>query len=349
MKKILVFALTIAVVLSMTACGGSGNSAEPEEDVYSKLEAVELIGADSTGVGSAGQLFGQYFTQRVFEITGGKLSVDYHPNGELVGDLGLIRMMKTNQIQVVVCQTAPMVSFVPEMAVFDLPMVFFEYDGDRIDAVLNGQNEFTARLSDAYEDGGFHLLGFLQDGTYRLTSANRALNTLEDFKGLRIRTMENTNQMAFWSALGAMPAPLPWADVPDALRNGRVDAQENAADTIFSASLQDVQHYLAYTNHMLYCNQICISKEAWDSLDPAYQAAIEQAAAEAIEYVRPLLAEVDRFFKQKLTETGMTVIEYDVSFYDSILALDGVKALYEDIDKNQTNGLGTILEGELNK
>ena len=349
MKTILVYALTIAVVLSMAACGGAGNSAEPEENVYSKLEAVELIGADSTGVGSAGQLFGQYFAQRVFEITGGKLSVDYHPNGELVGDLGLIRMMKANQIQVVVCQTAPMVSFVPEMAVFDLPMVFFKYDGDRIDAVLNGQNDFTAILSDAYEDAGFHLLGFLQDGTYRLTTANRALNTLEDFEGLSIRTMENSNQMAFWSALGAMPAPLPWADAPDALRNGQVDAQENAADTIFSASLQDVQHYLAYTNHMLYCNQICISKEAWDSLDPAYQAAIEQAAAEAIEYVRPLLAEVDRYFKQKLAEAGMTVIEYDASFYDRILALDSVKALYENIDKNQTNGLGTLLEGELNK
>ena len=108
----------------MAACGGAGNSAEPEENVYSKLEAVELIGADSTGVGSAGQLFGQFFAQRVLEITGGKLSVDYHPNGELVGDLGLIRLMKANQIQVVVCQTAPMVSFIPEMAVFDLPMVF---------------------------------------------------------------------------------------------------------------------------------------------------------------------------------------------------------------------------------
>ena len=348
MKKIMVFVLTIAVVLSMAACGGTGNSAETEENVYSKLEPVVLIGADSTGVGSAGQLFGQYFAQRVLEITEGKLSVNYHPNGELVGDLDLIRLMKANQIQVVVCQTAPMVSFVPEMAAFDLPMVFFKYDGDTIDAAINGKNDFTARLSKAYENAGLHLLGFLQDATYRLTTSNTALSTLEDFKGLRIRTMENSNQMAFWSALGAVPTPLPWADVPDALRNGQVEAQENAADTIFSASLQDVQHYLAYTNHMLYCNQICISKAAWDSLDPAYQAAIEQAAAEAVEYVQPLLAEVDRYHKQKLAEAGMTIIEYDAAFYESILDLPGVQALYADIDR-QTGGLGTLLMGELNK
>ena len=347
MKKSLVFALALAIVFSLAACGG-GNT-EADENIYAKLDPVELVGADSTGMGTAGQLFGQYFAQRVLEITEGKLSIDYHPNGELGGDLDLIRQMQSNKIQVVVCQTAPMVSFVPEMAVFDLPLVFAEYDGDKIDSVLNGENEFRARLSAGYEDSGFHLLGFLQNGTYRLTTSNRALNTLEDFKGLRIRTMENSNQMAFWTALGATPTPMAWAQVYDALRNGSIEAQENAADTIFGGSLQEVQSYLACTDHLLYCNQICISKAAWDSLDPAYQAAIEQAAAEAIEYIRPLMVEVDRYHKQMLVESGMTMIEYDNSIYESVLALDGVKALYDNINNNQINGLGTLLVEELNK
>ena len=346
MKKSLAFALTLAIVLTLAACGGG--SSEAEENVYSKLEPVELIGADSTGVGTAGQLFGQYFAQRVLEITEGKLSVDYHPNGELGGDLDLIRQMKANKIQVVVCQTAPMVSFVPEMAVFDLPMVFAEHDGDKIDAVLNGSGDFRDRLSKGYEAAGLHLLGFLQNGTYRLTTANRKLTSLEDFKGLRVRTMENTNQMAFWTALGATPTPLPWAQVYGALQKGSIEAQENAADTIFGGSLQEVQQYLACTDHLLYCNQICINKAAWDSLAPAYQEAIRQAAAEAVEYMRPLMAEVDRYHKQKLTESGMVLIEYDDDFYAGVLALDGVQALYKSID-SQTKGLGTLLADELNK
>ena len=110
-----------------------------------------------------------------------------------------------------------------------------------------------------------------------------------------------------------------------------------------------MQSYLACTDHLLYCNQICISKAAWDSLDPAYQAAIEQAAAEAIEYIRPLMVEVDRYHKQMLVESGMTMIEYDNSIYESVLALDGVKALYDNINNNQINGLGTLLVEELNK
>ena len=348
MKKILSFALVLVFVLSLAACGDKSEQPSDDLSVYADLEPVELIGADTTATGSAGQLFGMYFAQRVLEITEGKLSIDYHPNGELGGDLDLIRQMKANKIQIVVCQTAPVVSFVPAMAVFDLPMVFSEYDADRIDAVLNGENDFTARLAKAYEDAGLHLLGFLQDGTYRLTTSNRPLNTLDDFKGLRIRTMENSNQMAFWTALGANPTPLAWADVYDALESVRVDAQENAVDTISGASLQNVQQYLSCTNHILYCNQICISKAAWDSLDPAYQAAIQQAASEAIEYMRPLLVEADRYHKQKLTENGLTLIEYDAAFYESILNLPGVQALYKDID-TQTDGLATILYEELNK
>lgn len=347
MKKILAFALALAVVLSLAACGAS--KAEDEKNPYSNLQAVELIAADSTSEGTAGQLFGQYFAQRVLEITEGKLSVDYHPNGKLGGDLDLIRQMKENKIQIVVCQTAPMVSFVPEMAVFDLPMVFAEYDGDQIDSVINGRNDFRVKLNEGYEDSGLHLLGFLQNGTYRLTTANRDLSTLEDFKGLRIRTMENSNQMAFWSALGAKPVPLAWAEVYEALREGRIEAQENAADTCYGASVQDVQEYLACTDHILYCNQICMSKEAWDSLAPAYQAAVEQAVAEAVAYMRPLMKEVDRYHKQKLVEGGMKLIEYDESFYESILALDSVKAMYDNIDKNQSDGLGTVLVTELQK
>lgn len=347
MRKILAFTLAFVLLFSMAACAAAETGTDSY--AYANLKPVELIGADSTGKGAAGQIFGEYVAQRVSEITGGKLTIDYHPNGDLGGDADLIRQMQANDIQLVVCQPAPIVSFIPEMAVFDLPMVFSKYDGDTIDGVLNGENEFSTALGVAYEKADLHLLGFLQNATYRLTTANRNLATLDDFKALQIRTMENSNHMAFWTAIGAEPTPLAWAEVYIALQNGTIDAQENAADTCVGASFQEVQKYLACTNHILYCNQICMSQEAWESLDPAYQAAIEQAVADAIAYMRPQLEQIDLDNKQKLVDGGMTLIEYEADFYDSILALDSVQAVYTDIDNNQVNGLGTLLVNELSK
>lgn len=353
MKKFLAMLLALAMCLVLVACGG-GTTTEPDtqEDTqteagpYDALDPVELIGADSTGKGAAGQIFGEYVASRVAEITGGKLTIDYHPNGDLGGDADLLRQMQSNDIQLVVCQTAPTVSFIPEMAVFDLPMSFAKFDGDKIDSVLNGDNAFTAALGKAYEAQSLHLLGFLQNATYRLTTANEDLSTMDGFKGLQIRTMENANHMAFWQAIGAEPTPLAWAEVYISLQNGTIDAEENAADTCVGANFQEVQKYLACTNHILYCNQICINKEAYESLDPAYQAALDQAVADAIAYMRPQLEKIDKDNKQILVDGGMTLIEYDAAFYDNILNMDGVKALYTKID-GDTNGLANLLMGAL--
>ncbi len=360
MKKLLSIVLTVLLVLGLVACSSktaetttpapaANNTTTTTNDPYADLAAVELIGADSTGKGAAGQIFGEYVAKRVSEITGGKLTIDYHPNGDLGGDADLLRQAQAGDIAIVVCQTAPIVSFIPEMAVFDLPMVFSKYDGDKINSVLNGSNDFNTAIGAAYEKADLHLLGFLQNATYRLTTANRDLKTLEDFAGMQIRTMENKNHMAFWSAIGAEPTPLAWAEVYIALQQGTIDAEENAADTCVGANFQEVQKYLACTNHILYCNQICINKDTYNSLAPAYQAALNQAVTEALEYMRPQLAQIDKDNKQILVNGGMTLIEYDAAFYDNILNLDAVKALYTDIDTNQINGLGTLLQNELAK
>ena len=204
MKKFLATLLALTMMMALVACGGgsgsSGSSSSAPADsgsssstpapaapaapsdtgAYDSLDPVELIGADSTGKGAAGQIFGEYVAQRVDEITGGKLTIDYHPNGDLGGDADLLRQTQSNDIQIVVCQTAPTVSFIPEMAVFDLPMAFAKYDGDTIDNVLNGSNDFTAALGQAYEAQNLHLLGFLQNATFRLTSSNKDLKSLAD-------------------------------------------------------------------------------------------------------------------------------------------------------------------------
>ena len=140
--------------------------------------------------------------------------------------------------------------------------------------------------------------------------------------------MENANHMAFWAAIGAEPTPLAWPEVYFALQSGTIAAQENAADTCVGANFQEVQKYLACTNHILYCNQICMSKQAWDELDPAYQAALTQAVNEAIAEMRPQLESIDQENKQKLADGGMTIIEYSDDFFDDFLAVQGVQDLY---------------------
>ncbi len=336
-----IMASALAASLTVFACGFA--MAAPDPASFKDLDSVELIGADTSSKGAVGQLFGEAVAKKVSEYTGGKLTIDYHPNGDLGGDEDLLRQMQANDIQIVVCQTAPIVPFIPEMAVFDLPMVFSKYDADVIDKVLNDESsEFRAGLNAVYEKAGYHYLGIVQSSTYRLTTANTKLNTLADFKGLKIRTMSNSNHMAFWTAIGAEPTPLAFGELYFALQSGTVAAEENAADTILNGNFHEVQSTLACTNHILYANQICINKEAYDELDPAYQEVLALAVKDAIAEIRPQIADIDTNAKKTMADKGVTIIEYDNAFFDELLGLDSVKALYSDID-GQTGGLGSLL------
>lgn len=365
MKRMIALTLAASMAVCMTACGGSDNqtqttsaagsaekTANTESDSgsssndYSSLEPVELILADSAAKGAAGSTFDDLVAQKVSEITGGKLTMDEHLNGDLGNDVDLIRQMQSGDIDIVGCQVAPLVSFVPEIAIFDLPMVFAQTDGDKIDEVLNGDSETHQKLSEAYETANFHLLGFLQNATFRLTTSNKDISTLDDFKGLKIRTMENANHMAFWTAIGASSTPLAWAEVYISLQNGAIDAEENAADTIVGSNLFEVQKYIGCTNHILYLNQLSMNKDSWNNLDPLYQKALNQAVEEAIAEMRPELLQIDTDNKKICEEKGMTIITYDDDFFNEVLNLQGVKDLYESINKD-TNGLASIMQEEL--
>ena len=363
MKKVVALMLAAVMALSMTACGGDAEettTAAPAETTTAaaggeettaapaELEAIELIGGDNASVGAAAQLYGEAFCAKLEELSGGLITVNYQPNGALGSDTDQQQQMLDGDMDFVICQTAQTTGFVPEVAIFDLPMVFAKYDAAKIGSVLN-EGAFYDAISACYEAKGMKILHFLQGGTFRETTSNVEIRDLAGFEGLQIRTMENANHMAFWEALGAAPTPLTWGEVYITLQNGGLDAQENATDTCKGANFHEVQDYLIRTRHILYCNQLIFSAEKYNSLPAEYQAWIDQAAAESAVEIEAQLATIDADSAAALVEGGMEEITFEPAFIDEILALEGVQALYADIDGQVGGGLVQLLQDELAK
>lgn len=342
---LILFSVLMGILLCfmLVGCGGE-NSTENETNnneaaaEYADLESVNLLLASGAPVDNIGDVWQKSIAENVSEITGGKLTIEYHGNSELGGDADIFRQLQSGDIQMVAAQPSSVVPYVGEAGCFDLPMAFVGYDAETIDAVLNGDNEFTQALDSAYEENGFVNLGFVQDATFRITTSNVPLNTLEDYKGLQIRTMQSANSIAFWEALGAAPTPLDFSEVYISLQNGTIDAQENPTDTIVGSSIQEVQKYYENTNHTLSTYNMVMNKEAWDSLDPKYQEALVEAIAMATEETMATQPDREAAATQTMKDAGMQEIVYDDSFYEEVLNLDGVKKIYSDISA-QTNGL----------
>ena len=339
LKKIISVILVLLMSLfSLSACGASNQS--------NAAAVIGLIGADSSGKGAAAEQLGKLIEETLNNDPSNGINVKHYPGGELGGDADLLRQVKDGDISYIICQPAPAVSFIPELAVFDAPMAFSDLSAEEISAVLNGPSDFNDAIKEAAAQAGYQLLGFMQGGTFRLTTAHKPLSALEDFAHLQIRTMENNNHMQFWKAIGAEPTPLAWAEVYFALQSGTIDAQENAADTCLGANFQEVQEYLCCTNHILYVNVVLMNKALYDSLSSEKQVALTAAVSGGIETMSLNLSQIDLDSKEDLIDGGMTLIEYGSDFFDRIRSLDSVKELYTSID-SQTDGLLSVLTESL--
>ena len=73
---------------------------------------------------------------------------------------------------------------------------------------------------------------------------------MADFKGQKIRTMENSYHMDFWKKLKASPTPMSFSEVYIGLQQGTIDAQENPYEVIVSNKLYEQQDYVVETNHL---------------------------------------------------------------------------------------------------
>ena len=336
MKKYLMLALVFVLALSTVMAGGGKDSGTQSQTggsgPYASLPPVKLIYGNGAANGAAGDLWGIDFCERVAAITGGKLTVDYFGNSQLGVDSELQQQMLAGDIDIVSCQPAQTTSFVPEVAVFDLPMVFAKYNAKAIDKALN-DSSFTRLINDGYGKKGMTCLGFLQGGTFRETTSNREIRTLSNFSGLKIRTMDSKYHLMFWRALGANPTPLAFTELYMSLQQGVVEAQENANDTNVSSQFFEVQKYLVNTHHILYLNQFLINKSKFDSLAPEYQQAIRQAVTEATAKLAPDMQKINDDNKAIMIQRGMTSIEFQPSFIDEVVtkADEVYRAIREEI------------------
>lgn len=228
------------------------------------------------------QIFAEKFAEEVSDLSNGKMKIQVYANSTLGGDRDLLETCADGDIPFVVQNTAPQVSFMSDLAVFDLPCVFDSLDDCRkkID-----DPQFNSLISDVYTEGGYHLLGMADQG-FRVMSTNKPVNSLADFKGQKIRTMENSYHLAFWKALGANPTPMSFSEVYIGLQQHTIDAQENPYEVIVSNNLYEQQDYVVETNHLPHLISLIVNDGFFKDLPEDEQEIMTEAAQLATEYAR---------------------------------------------------------------
>ena len=191
----------------------------------------------------------------------------------------------------------------PLMDAFVLPYIF--QNKEHTYAVLEGDvgRGFANQLSDAT---GVNLLTYGFVGHRDFYNSLRAVNTPDDMAGLKIRVPKNSVMIDTFTAFGAAPIPLAWADTPTALQTGAVDGADNGTSFIKSQKFYEIAKYLTILEHFSYFSPLLASSRLMGRLDEDQRAAVMKAAAEAGIYHRDTMgAQVDEIRRFLADEGGM--------------------------------------------
>ena len=312
------------VILFFSFCLLAGCQRREEEGVQRYAWPLATASPEDTVT----QIYAEEFAAAVENLSDGKMKIQVYPNSTLGGDRELLETCADGDIPFVIQNTAPQVGFMPDLAIFDTPCLF-----DTIEEARAAVDDpvFYNLLESVYTEGGYKLLGYADQG-FRVMSTNKKVESLNDFKGQKIRTMENSYHMDFWKSLKASPTPMTFSEVYIGLQQGTIDAQENPYEVIVSNRLYEQQDYVVETNHLPHFISLIVSDDFYQELPKEKQEIIKAAAETAKEAARKASDEriADKIEEIENSGTEIVVLTEEVKEKMREAALP----VYEEIRKN---------------
>jgi tripartite ATP-independent transporter DctP family solute receptor len=219
----------------------------------------------------------------VRQKTSGRINMKLYPGVSLVaGDQTReFTAIRQGVIDMAVGSTINWSPQIKELNLFSLPFLMPDYAA--IDALTQGQvgKDIFARL----EKAGVVPLAWGENGFREVTNSKRELRKPADFKGLKFRVVGSPLFLDTFSALGANPTQMSWADAQPALASGAVDGQENPLSIYTAAKLHTVgQKNVTLWGYMADPLIFVVNKEIWQSWTPEDRKAVREAAIEAGKY-----------------------------------------------------------------
>ena len=265
--------------------------------------------------------------QAIRAETGGRVDARVHAeNGKIAGgDPAALKMLIAGEIQFYTLMGGIIGTVVPVAEVQQVPFAF--KSAAHAHTVVDGPLGSYVGAEMAVQ--GMHLLpggGF--DNGMRQVAGARAIAAPEDFSGIKIRVPPGQLIFDTFQAFGAEPVIIPANQLYDALKSGRVTAQENPLAVIDGFKLYELVKYASMTNHIWSGFNLMAHLPTWQRLPEDIKAAIERSA---IFHVRRQRAEQEAFntrLRHDLARRGLVFNEVDQTPFRA--KLSGVYAQWKE-------------------
>ncbi len=271
------------------------------------------------------------WAELVAERTDGRIKMKVYPGSQLVsGDQTKeFTAMRQGVIDMSVSSTINWSPQVKELNIFSLPFLMPDYKA--VDALTQGP--VGEKLFEIIREKGVEPLAWGENGFREVSNSKHPIRKPEDLKGLKMRVVGSPLFNDTFTALGANPTQMSWADAKPALTTGAVDGQENPLTVFTVAKVYEVgQKNLTLWHYVADPLIFAVSKQIWDSFTPEDQAIVKQAAIEAgalcVELARKGVTTEDNSLIKEVEGLGVEVIELTPEEHQAFV--DATRGVYDD-------------------
>ncbi|MFT0533676.1 TRAP transporter substrate-binding protein [Castellaniella hirudinis] len=243
------------------------------------------------------------FVELVKEKSNGDIQIKPYYSGALGDDVKVTSALQGGTIEFTVPQTTTLTGMIKAYEILDFPFLF--KNAEQAEKVLDGP--VGQRLMDDLPAHGLVGLAYWENGFFNATNSKHPIQKVEDFNGLKFRSIQAKITQETIKALGANPVPLAVPELYTALETHTIDGQGTPNAVIAALKLDEVQKYLSITRHSYGAFIPLASKAFWDKLTPEQQAIIRDAAVEARAYQRQVARAQSQSAREKMAKNGMQV------------------------------------------
>jgi tripartite ATP-independent transporter DctP family solute receptor len=302
LRTFLASAVAAAAALAFTAPAALAQTA------YKSEYRMSLVLGTAFPWGKGGELW----ANKVRERTQGRINIKLYPGVSLIqGDQTReFSALRQGVIDMAVGSTINWSPQVKQLNLFSLPFLMPDYAA--ADALTQG--EVGKSLFQTLDKAGVVPLAWGENGYREISNSKRAIRTPEDLKGMKIRVVGSPLFLDTFTALGANPTQMSWADAQPAMASSAVDGQENPLSVYMAAKLYTVaQKHLTLWGYMNDPLIFVVNKDIWNSWTPADREIVKQAAIDAgkeqIAIARKGVIEADKPLLKEIASHGVTVTQ----------------------------------------
>ena len=259
------------------------------------------------------------FKKLLEERSKGRIKADIFPAAQLGSEVAMVEGLRLGSIDVI-CANAPnAAAFIPELGLFSVAYLF--KDLAHFERVVNDP-AFAKRIDEiiASKNIGIKRIGFYAAGVRNIYSRKGSVAGPDDLKGVKIRVQNNPIEVKVWRAFGAIPTPMNFGEVYQALQSGVLDAAENGLAVIESNKHYEAAKFITQSEHQRNLSALYINEKKLAAMPAELQKIVLEAAAEAAVHERKRDAELVAAAANGLKSKGAVLTSPDKAKFIALIA-----------------------------